>query len=896
VNEGRQRDTMLMGRTILLAAVACLLAGSPPVAEATPVTRTVGPFNITFYNRHDSDGSGIRGAQNWTQQQMDDVAACAAIWADRLTNTPGRQAELHLFWYAFSGTTLGATNAPTNGDGTNSWTYVEHIWRDGTDYEGPWTRSDCTFQFDTNAASTSWNFGTGAPTSGQIDFRTVITHELGHALGFCPSYSSSNDSWGNCWGTASSPSGYAGQLGLANWDRLLVDDAGNHPANAGTGTPGNFNQVANPVWFAGANAAAYYGGNVPVYAPNPYQSGSSLSHLDETRLPNALMSPSLAPGQVVRQPTRLEWEMMKDLGWSVLTTKTWTKGAGTLSWADAANWDPNGGPDATWDVTLDGAGLADGDVMDIAGNQSVNILTIDSGAGFTIGGPSGTLTIARGRMTRTAASLGAQVISRPVALGAGAVWDIGGAGQMVVSGAISGSGFGIEKRGEAALVLSGTSTYSGVTAIKAGALVVGANAPSGSAGALGSATSSILLGDTAGAADAALLIGGPYTVGRSVVVQAGGTGNVTLGGTNASATATFAGNVSLARSAVVTAAAGGTVGFAGTVSGVGGLTKTGEGTVILSGTTSYSGVTTVQAGTLTISGPQTHGTGAALVVGGGAVNLDSDAGAAGIFNLTVNVSGGGAARFGATQHLAALNLSGGAAQLAPGGGKVIVTGGLGIDTANNSTLDLAEGDLIVHFSGGGAGECSPTLLDVQRWIISAHAGGAWTGTGITSTFVAGYPDSLGLGYAQNDLLDSPFSEFAGEAVDGSTVLVKPAYLGDLDLDGDVDLDDLALLGNYWDPGHENAHTWWQGDVNYDGWCDLDDLIYLSGNWQLGVGDPLGSGPGGAAPEPATLALVALGALAAAAHGQHGVGKRNLTSANYIEVYLPGVGGSKAPGQ
>jgi autotransporter-associated beta strand protein len=808
---------MKLRRTVLWLALG-LLTGLVPRAEATPITRIVGPFDITFYNRRDSDGSGTRGAQNWTQQQMDDVAACAATWGNRLTNTPGRQVELHMFWYGFSGNTLGATSAPTNGDGTTSWTYVEHVWRDGANYQGPWTKSDCTMQFDTNAASTAWNFGTGTPSASQIDFRSVVTHELGHALGFYPSYSSGDDTWGNCWGTSSGPDYFAGHLGLSRWDKDLVDSAGNHPANSSTGTPGNFNQVANPVYFTGASAVAYYGSNVPVYAPNPYAGGSSLSHLDETTFPNALMGPFVAQGQMVRQPTRLEWEIMKDLGWSVLTAKTWTKGAGTLLWTDAANWSPDGAPDATWDLTLGGPGLADGAVMDIGGNQSVNILTFDGAGTFTVGGASGTLSIVKGNVTRTAASSGVQTLARPVALGSSAVWDIGGAGQLAVSGIISGSGYGLEKRGAGTLALSGANTYTGATTIKAGTVLVGADAPSASAGALGNAASNILLGDTGGADDAALLIGGPYTVGRGIVVRAGSTGAATLGGTNVSGTATFSGGITLAKDATLTAAAGGTVAFTGSFFGLGGLTKIGDGTVLLGAADSYSGATTVQAGTLS---------------------------------------------FGASQHLASLSVNGAAAAaVAPGGKKVIVTEALAIAESAGvatATLDLADNALIVDYTGGAPQAPSPALESVKRWAAAGYADMTWTGKGITSSAATADPVMYSVGYAQNDMLFYPFDTFAGETVDGSSVLLKLTYAGDVNLDGSVDDLDVAILGLYYDGHAANTHFWNEGDVfGYDGYIDDNDVAIVGLTYGLGIGNPLGGGPAGAVPEPATLLLLGLG--------------------------------------
>ena len=35
-----------------------------------------------------------------------------------------------------------------------------------------------------DAAGMGWNFGSAAPAANEIDFRSVITHEIGHSLGF----------------------------------------------------------------------------------------------------------------------------------------------------------------------------------------------------------------------------------------------------------------------------------------------------------------------------------------------------------------------------------------------------------------------------------------------------------------------------------------------------------------------------------------------------------------------------------------------------------------------------------------------------------------------------------------------------------------------------------------
>jgi len=279
--------------------------------------RTAGPFSVSFYHSGEGDGSNS-STQNWTTQQMDDVVASIQVWYDRLADTAGRQANLHMFWYNYTGSTLGATFCPTNGSGGTSWTYVEHVWRDGVNYSAPWSAWDGYIKMDTDAAGYSWNFGTGNPSSSQIDFRSVITHELGHAVGFYDSYNNSLRKWGATWGTSSSPTAFAGYNGISRWDANLRDDEGDMPNSGGTGTPGKFDVKDNPVHFVGANASAYNGGSVAIYAPNPYAPGSSLSHLDYSTFPDALMSPFFSLGDVQRWPTELEWQVMKDIGWTVL--------------------------------------------------------------------------------------------------------------------------------------------------------------------------------------------------------------------------------------------------------------------------------------------------------------------------------------------------------------------------------------------------------------------------------------------------------------------------------------------------------------------------------------------------------------------------------------------------
>lgn len=95
-------------------------------------------------------------------------------------------------------------------------------------------------------------------------------------------------------------------------------------------------------------------------------------------------------------------------------------------------------------------------------------------------------------------------------------------------------------------------------------------------------------------------------------------------GTNAtSGTATFTGDVTLLSDVQLTAATGGTAVFEGVLhdggNGASGVTKTGGGTVILSGDNTYTGTTLVSGGTLIINGDQSGATGAVIVAAGGSL-------------------------------------------------------------------------------------------------------------------------------------------------------------------------------------------------------------------------------------------------------------------------------------
>jgi hypothetical protein len=207
-------------------------------------------------------------------------------------------------------------------------------------------------------------------------------------------------------------------------------------------------------------------------------------------------------------------------------------------------------------------------------------------------------------------------------------------------------------------------------------------------------------------------------------------------------------------------------------------------------------------GTLNITGAQSHGAGSKLIVENGSVILGSDAG-----ELSLDVQFASSVALTTSSRLASLTI------------------------ANGGIIDTNTHDLIVDYSGA-----SPigTLIE---YVNSGRLNADVAGNGGLPAFLA-----------VSEAADLGLATFHGFAVDSSTVILKFTYVGDANLDGQVDaLDyeriDLAI-------GNSGVFGTAQGDLNYDGAVDALDYEQIDLNIGNGVGDPLN----GAVfiPEPAGL--------------------------------------------
>ena len=178
--------------------------------------------------------------------------------------------------------------------------------------------------------------------------------------------------------------------------------------------------------------------------------------------------------------------------------------------------------------------------------------------------------------------------------------------------------------------------------------------------------------------------------------------------------------------------------------------------------------------------------------------------------------------------------------------------------AATSRLDVGHTSVIIR------GENLPKVAEM---LARGFHGGDWLGDGVTSSAAANDPSKFSaLGLMSNHWDDSRpyYTIFADYSVQPSDLLIRYTTIGDADLNGLVDGDDLTrLLIAYGRPGR----VWSDGDFDFNGVIDRQDLnLLLSGYAHQGAS--LGaSAVVAAVPEPRSLSLLAVGFVAVSVGGK-----------------------------
>jgi len=203
------------------------------------------------------------------------------------------------------------------------------------------SRSDISASFNGDVGSTgcleslSWYYGFDHnEPSGSLDFVAVLSHELLHGLGFSsfasvttgafidsnnPTFAGIFDTFifdseqAKLWDSMSSTERVAAAINDPNlaWKGDNVTAASVYLTN---GTK------AVDITIVNASPITLKGDFVRLYAPNPVQQGSSVSHFTTDATPNLLMEPAIN-SDLFSSTIDLSQQLLKDIGWPFQATR-----------------------------------------------------------------------------------------------------------------------------------------------------------------------------------------------------------------------------------------------------------------------------------------------------------------------------------------------------------------------------------------------------------------------------------------------------------------------------------------------------------------------------------------------------------------------------------------------
>ncbi|MHB1034358.1 MAG: hypothetical protein ACYC35_04220 [Pirellulales bacterium] len=319
-------DTALAGGTVGVRGGISTYDNFSASAQAVPANVIFQMRNLDGYNEGFNDPSLGSARRTAFQSALN-------IWSQRLIGsyvgeTITIDAKMDSMGGSQTNATLGGSNPNsvwkiTRG-GVTSWyadALANHL--SGRDLNAA-AEIEITFNSDVDNSyvlgNTDWYYGLDGNSGSDIDFVSVVAHEIGHGLNFLDLVNQ-NGSW------------FAQDLpGI--YDRFLEDAYGNDLVTL-TQSQRAAAITSNYLYWNGAQGAAGNGGVRPkMYAPSPYQGGSSVSHLDETAYPYELMSPYYSGPD--HSPSAMELGMLREMGWEIAGMDSLEYGAEAAASLDAA--------------------------------------------------------------------------------------------------------------------------------------------------------------------------------------------------------------------------------------------------------------------------------------------------------------------------------------------------------------------------------------------------------------------------------------------------------------------------------------------------------------------------------------------------------------------------------
>jgi hypothetical protein len=178
---------------------------------------------------------------------------------------------------------------------------------------------DATFNSDIDnndscLSGTNWYYGYDGQGGGDIDFVSVVLHELAHGLGFLSLVDLDTGAKNGGYDDA-----YMRHLEHHGADPPNYPDMTDNERVEASVSETELHWVGPNVMGVAIErlTSGRDGDHVRMYAPNPNRPGSSVSHWDTTLTPNQLMEPFYTG---VKHGPDLEIELFMDLGWNINPT------------------------------------------------------------------------------------------------------------------------------------------------------------------------------------------------------------------------------------------------------------------------------------------------------------------------------------------------------------------------------------------------------------------------------------------------------------------------------------------------------------------------------------------------------------------------------------------------
>lgn len=170
-------------------------------------------------------------------------------------------------------------------------------------------------------------------------------------------------------------------------------------------------------------------------------------------------------------------------------------------------------------------------------------------------------------------------------------------------------------------------------------------------------------------------------------------------------------------------------------------------------------------------------------------------------------------------HVAVAASGTGVLQIAAGGPNVTVAS---LTVTGSGKVDVTNTPMAVDYVAG-----SSPIDSVRSYLASARNGGAWDGSGLTSSNAqADGQHLLAMAYVEaSDLTSAHQVALLGHTADTSTLITNLTYYGDANDDGFLNADDFALIDRGFARGMSDAH-WTDGDFDYSGVIDSADYFLL----------------------------------------------------------------------